>query len=42
VRPDLFQNDAELRERLQKALLDSVTRYEEAQRRLYGVLVGEK
>ncbi len=42
VRPDLFNSNPELRDRLQKALLDSVTRYEEAQRRLYGVLVGDQ
>ncbi len=42
TRPDLLDGDPELKGRLQTSLIDAVGRYEEAQRRLYGVLTGEK
>jgi ABC-type transporter Mla subunit MlaD len=41
-RPDLVDTDPELRDRLRTSLIDAVDRYEEAQRRLYGVLTGAK
>lgn len=42
VRPDLLESDPSLRSRLESGLIDAVSRYEEAQRRLYGVLIGER
>lgn len=42
VRPDLLQGDPGLRGRLESALIDALGRYEEAQRRLYGVLIEER
>ncbi|MDZ4753187.1 MAG: hypothetical protein SGJ11_01660, partial [Phycisphaerae bacterium] len=42
VRPDLLDGDPELKRRLQESLIGAVDRYEEAQRRLYGALTGEK
>jgi ABC-type transporter Mla subunit MlaD len=40
-RPDIAAKDAAMRDRLQKSLLDAIERYEEAQRRLFGVLTQE-
>jgi hypothetical protein len=42
VRPDLLDGDPDLRGRLESALIDALGRYEEAQRRLYGVLIEER
>jgi hypothetical protein len=41
VRPELL-DDKELQERLRGSLIDALGRYEEAQRRLHGVLLDEK
>ncbi|MDZ4829900.1 MAG: hypothetical protein SGJ09_06835 [Phycisphaerae bacterium] len=41
TRPDLMDADPALRARLQQSLVDALTKYEEAQRRLYGVLTQE-
>lgn len=41
VRPHLLESDPDARDRLQRSLLDALDRYEEAQRRLFGVLTAE-
>jgi ABC-type transporter Mla subunit MlaD len=41
-RPDLFDRDPALQDRLKRSLIDAVAGYEEAQRRLYGILLEEK